>query len=651
MDLTARQRRALEAICDTFAPGGDGLPAASELGVVDHVLDGLALNPREAERKQVAQLMSLWDTPPLTALGGGGWHRFSSLPQAERERVLLSWCDSSLPQRRAAFQALRKGALLMYYTAPGRNGDRNPTWDAIGYRGPLGPPADPAPKAIEPIRPRAGETLDCDVCVVGSGAGGGTAAGVLAAAGLDVLVLEAGDYYDDADFDGAELSGFKRLYLNGGGSASHDQSVGLLAGTALGGGTVVNYTTSFRTPDEVRGEWASHGVPAFAGAEFDRSLDAVVDRLGVNHEQSSPSARDDIMQRGLAELGWHVDRMPRNVRGCDQGEVCGYCGYGCQLGAKQSTAKTWLVDAHRAGARIAVRTRAHRVLVENGAARGVEAETADGGQATIRARAVVAACGSIATPALLKRSGLGNPNIGRHLRLHPATAVWGVFDDEVRPWEGTLQAFYSDQHRDLDNGYGLKYETAPVHPSLLVALAPWRSASQHAETMQALSHTALVGVLLRDRDGGEVRVGRDGHPVVRYRLSEYDTGHLRTGVDGAARILEAAGARRIFSSHSRWVGYEPGRRGDREGFMREADATGYGSGQCALLSFHIMGSARMGGSPSSSACNPEGETWDARDLVVCDASAFPTAAGVNPMVSIEAAAHMNATRLAGRLAA
>jgi choline dehydrogenase-like flavoprotein len=138
---------------------------------------------------------------------------------------------------------------------------------------------------------------------------------------------------------------------------------------------------------------------------------------------------------------------------------------------------------------------------------------------------------------------------------------------------------------------------------------------------------------------------------VRYRLSEYDTGHLRTGVDGAAQILEAAGARRIFSSHSRWVGYEPGRSGDREGFMRDADATGYGSGQCALLSFHIMGSARMGGSPTGSACNPEGETWDVRDLVVCDASTFPTAAGVNPMVSIEATAHMNATRLAARLAA
>ena len=650
MDLTPKQRKALAAICDTFAPGDDGLPSASELGVADHVLDGLALNPREAERKQVAQLMSLWDTALLTALGRGGFKRFSSLPQAERERVLLSWCDSRLPQRRAAFQALRKGALLMYYTAPGRNGDPNPAWDAIGYSGPLGPRPDAPPKELQPIEPRGGETLECDVCVVGSGAGGGTAAAVLAAAGLDVLVLESGGYYDDGDFDGAELSGYRRLYMNGGGSASHDQSVGLLAGTALGGGTVVNYTTSFRTPEDVRQEWASHGVEAFVGDEYERSLEAVVDRLGVSHEYSRPSARDEVMQRGLTELGWHVDRMPRNVRGCDQGEVCGYCGFGCRLGAKQSTVKTWLRDASKAGARIAVRTRAVRITAEGGRATGVEAETSDGEALTVRARAVMVACGAIGTAALLKRSGLANPNIGRHLRLHPATVAWGVMDEEVRPWQGTLQAIYSDEYRDLDRGYGLKFETAPVHPSLLVAFGPWRSASQHADMMRALAHTAPIGVLLRDRDSGEVRVGRDGHPVVRYRLSEYDAAHMRKGLDGAAQILEAAGARRIFSSHSRWVAYEPGRSADRERFMSEADAAGYGPGQCTMFSFHIMGTARMGGSPATSACDPDGQTWDLAGVTVCDASTFPTASGVNPMISIEAIAHMNATRLAARLA-
>ena len=112
--LSARQRRALEAICDTFAPGDDGLPAASRLGVPDAIVEAVAQNPRPSERRQFAQLLGLWDSAPITALGGGGLRRFGSLPQERRERVLLSWCDSRLPQRRAAFQALRKGVLLTY---------------------------------------------------------------------------------------------------------------------------------------------------------------------------------------------------------------------------------------------------------------------------------------------------------------------------------------------------------------------------------------------------------------------------------------------------------------------------------------------------------------------------------------------------------
>jgi choline dehydrogenase-like flavoprotein len=179
---------------------------------------------------------------------------------------------------------------------------------------------------------------------------------------------------------------------------------------------------------------------------------------------------------------------------------------------------------------------------------------------------------------------------------------------------------------------------------------PWRGARAHHELMQALAHVSVFGVLLRDRDGGEVRIDREGQPVVRYRLSDYDARHLRVGIDGAARMHEAAGAQRIFSSHSEWVAYEPGRQGGRERFMRDADACGYGAGRIQLGSFHIMGSARMGGSPATSACDPTAQTWDVRDLYVLDGSAFPTSSGVNPQISIQAIAHMAARGLAERLA-
>ena len=543
---------------------------------------------------------------------------------------------------------MRKAALLFYYMLPGPEGARNPAWDAVGYDGPLGTLPDAPPKALATVELDGRDVkLDCDVVIVGSGAGGGATAAVLAGAGLDVVVVESGDYYDDQDFDGSELGAIARYYMAAP-TATHDQSVGLLAGSCLGGGTVVNYSTSFRTPDDVRAEWASHGVPAFTSDDYTASLDAVCERLGVNQEYNDPSTRDQKLRDGCLALGWHVDAMPRGVRKCAQGKECGYCGLGCRVGAKQSVVKTWLADAHSAGTRLVVRSRVQKVLVEGGSARGIVGVTAEGKRLEIRSRAVVAACGAIHTPALLKRSGLSNANIGKHLRLHPATAVFGVFDEELKPWEGVMQALYSDQFRDLHDGYGLKYETAAEHPHLFIGFAPWRGARDHFALMEAISNTVPIGVLLRDRDGGEVRVGRDGEPVVRYKLSEFDAGHLRTGIDGAAQMLEAAGARRVFSSHAKWVGYDTS-TGSRAQFMADADAAGYGAGQCTLNSFHIMGSARMGGSSATSACDPTGQTWEVRGLYVLDGSSFPSASGVNPQISIQAIAHMGARGLAARL--
>jgi hypothetical protein len=192
MDLNPRQRRALEQICDAFCPSGDGRPSATDLGVADGVLAAISRNPRPSERRQLAMLLSLWDSVALGALGGAGLRRWSSLSADERERVLLAWGDSRAPQRRAVFQALRKAALLFYYMLPGPGGGRNPAWDAIGYDGPLGTLPDAPPKALSTLAPDGRDLeLDCDVVIVGSGAGGGPAAAVLAAAGLDVVVVES----------------------------------------------------------------------------------------------------------------------------------------------------------------------------------------------------------------------------------------------------------------------------------------------------------------------------------------------------------------------------------------------------------------------------------------------------------------------------
>ncbi|MEP7335989.1 MAG: GMC family oxidoreductase N-terminal domain-containing protein, partial [Actinomycetota bacterium] len=597
MLLSRRQRAALDAICDTFAPGLDDLPAATEIGVPDEFLAALERHAAAADRTPLLRLLSVWNT-----LGA----RFSSRAQEEREGVLRSWRDSRIEQRRTAFKVLRKGTLSHYFGLPAA------PREAMGYPGPLGLTAVVPPLTGE--RPDGDCEISCDVVVVGSGAGGGTAAGVLASAGLDVVVLEAGG---SPAVYAEELDALNALYLDGATTATADQSVDILAGACLGGGTWVNWTTALPTPDDVRAEWAAHGVPAFTEQEFDDSLAAVTQRMDVNTEEREPSLRDRALERGLRELGWHVAAQPRNTRGCDQGRVCGYCGFGCALGAKQTTVETWLSDAAARGARLLVGTRAERVLVERGAAVGVEAG-AGGSRVTVRSRAVVVACGAIHTPALLRRSGLQNGSIGRNLHLHPVTLVAGEFDDDTTPWEGSLQARYSDEHARLDGGYGVRYETPPVHPGLFAAALPWASARESLDL--ALRYRRLVPIfpLLRDRDAGEVVVRRDGRPVVRYRLSRYDLRHLRAGFVGAARILEAAGAVRVVSTHATPVVWEPGLGTGVGRFLVEADARGWEPNRVLYASAHLMGTARMGGSPATSSCDSTGETWEVARLVVCD---------------------------------
>jgi choline dehydrogenase-like flavoprotein len=648
MELTPRQYRALCSICDTFLPAAPGWPSAVERGVPDSLAAALDFNPRAVDRWEFLNLLDVWDSAIHSFVEVGRWSQFSELPEKYKHKVMLSWADSRLSLRRAAFQALRKAVTFLYVMLPSAADAANPVWEKMGYPGPIGVQRPNTTRQLGVIIPEQEMTLKCDVCVIGSGAGGGVAAAVLAAAGKEVIVLEAGGYFDDSDFDGAELTGFQRLYTESGFASTRDHSVGFLAGECLGGGTVVNYCTSLRTPNEIRDEWAEEGVEWIRGAEYSKSLDAVCERLSVNTSHNRVSKREQMLELGLKRLGWHLDVMPRNVIGCDQDGVCGFCGYGCAIGAKQSAVKTWLADAQMHGAKFVVETRAERVRVERRAATGVEARSKNGHRVTVKCKTVVVACGAVHTAALLLRSGLQNEHIGRHLHLHPVSNVSGVFDEEIRPWEGTMQAIYSDEHRYLTGNYGVKYETTALQPVIAMAVMPWREPQDFRVRMSQLKNTSAIGVLLRDRGAGRVTIDREGHPVSSYTLSDFDRRHMRRGFRGAAEILEIAGARRIYSPHAKLCSYEPGKTGSIQTFVKDMDAAGWGNAQVALFSFHIMGTARLGDSPRFSATNPDGETWEVKNLYVTDGSSFPSASGVNPMISIEAIAHRNASVLGGR---
>ncbi|MGH2821182.1 MAG: GMC family oxidoreductase N-terminal domain-containing protein, partial [Actinomycetota bacterium] len=560
----------------------------------------------------------------------------------DAEAALQRLLSSRLAARRRLAQGLVALSVSSLYGYPGSE------WERIGYPGPLGdPPAEP--RRLEPLRITADEVMNCDVVVVGSGAGGGCVAAGLAGAGLDVIVVEKGSYNSEADFTHLEPASTQSMYLYGQTLATVDLSCQILAGSTLGGGTVVNYATSFRTPEHVLREWAeSSGIDAFASGEFEESLDEVSERLGVNTNSSAAGRRDALLEDGLKKLGWHVDMMPRAVRGCTQDEQCGYCGFGCRVGAKQSSMRTYLEDAAAHGARLVVDAEVRRVSVVEGRATGIEA-VSDGHSLVINASGVVAAAGAIETPALLLRSGLRG-EVGRGLHLHPGTGALALFDDEVRMWEGTTQARYSNEFRHWDGGYGPILETVPIHPGAGSTALPWISSSSHRDLMGRFSNVGFCAVLPRDKGSGRVRVARDGTPRVHYTMSAEDERRVAEGVVAAARVMEAAGAREVFAPHSDFISYVPGTPGAHQHWAEETRRIGYRSGRVTTFSFHQMGSCRMGSDPARSAVDPDNETHEVRGLYVTDASCFPTASGVNPMLTVYAIANRAAKRITARLA-
>jgi choline dehydrogenase-like flavoprotein len=634
------QSPVLVAMADTFI-GGMGHPG-SPIRVAASMDETFRRLPSAADRRRLRLLVGILGRRSGTFLLTGRLAPFHHWSREQRVAVMSTWSTSRLTFRRQLFQVFKRLSLLAFLGDTEEDGT-NPVWPEIGYPGPMSaPPA--TPKSIRTTTLEGDTTLSCDAIVIGSGAGGGVVAAELSAAGKDVIVLEEGGYYNEADFNQLELDMMRKLYYQGGFAATADASIALIAGGCLGGGTVVNYSTSFRSPDWLREEWANlYGLTAFTTDEFTASLDAVYERLGVNTGHSRVSARERVLERGMRKLGWHVDHMPRNVQGCTQDANCGFCGYGCQIGAKQSTLKTYLMDAYRRRARIVVNCTVDRVLIEDGRAVGVRATVRQPEMPAftliVRSRAVVAAAGAIGTPALLQRSEVPSPAVGRWLRLHPGIAVLGVFDEPLRPWEGSLQAVYSNQWNNLDGQYhGVILESGPMHPAILAHAIPWQNPTQYRNLMRSLPNMSVLGPLIRDHGGGRVTT-RDGAARVDYRLGRDDVADIRRGIQAAVQIMEAGGAREVFTGQSRYVAYRPGQRGGVEAFMNEVDRSGYAPGQMGYFSFHQMGSCRMGIDPATSVVGPDHEAHAVKGLFVADGSAFPSASGVNPMITIMAMAH------------
>jgi choline dehydrogenase-like flavoprotein len=469
-----------------------------------------------------------------------------------------------------------------------------------------------------------------DAVVIGSGAGGAVVAKELAEGGMRVVVLEEGEHHDADALSASPRDSFPTLYRDAGQTTTvGNPPIVLPLGRGVGGTTFVNSGTCFRTPDHVLERWrGEHGLELELDPYF-RRVEREVNVVQVPQEIAGRSA--ELAKRGADALGWSGDFLFRNVRGC---VASGVCAFGCPANAKQHTGITYLPKAWDAGATTYTGVRADRIEVRAGRARGVSARTRGGGRLHVEADHVVICAGTIHTPGLLQRNRLGGGSgwLGRNLSIHPATAVWAMFDERVDLATGVPQAYYVDEFARE----GIMMEGVGGPPDYVAMAMPYAGDRQR-ELMLRYRHIAQFGLMVSDRSRGRV-VSRFGRPIVRYDLCREDVATFHRGLQRMVELWWAAGARSVLLPLARLKQLEHGEIAPlRDARLRANDLK--------LMAFHPLGTARADADPCRGVLDADLRVHGVEGLHVADGSAVPSALGVNPQITIMALA----TRLAYHL--
>jgi len=666
MKISPRQQRILEEVANTFisptAPQthhhhfwqakGSERVSAEKIGEV------IASQPRPA-REEFAKLLLLLDSPLLGLTWAGVFKKFLDLTPNQREKLFIAWSASPSKKLRKAFSSLKKLCTFIYFSSsdlasssPAHPRSAHPDFEAIQYSGPLLGKAD-STLPLNVIVPEKDTVLSCDVLVIGSGAGGGVVAGELAEVGKDVIVVEKGPYLHGEAFSQEEGKMVETLFDGKGAITSSNGQISIFAGSCLGGGTTVNWAGSFHTPDYILDEWATdHSIPFLKGNSFQTSQKAVAAAITVNTEFPKHNVQNQLLHDGSRRLGQEVHTIARNEKYQSDADFhkLGFSSLGDRYGIKQGTAQTYLRKAASFGARIICKYHVDKISVRNGQAMGVEGTITTGTGETrniyIKADKVVVAAGSIQTPALLRRSGIAHPEIGRNLFLHPTVGVSAIYPQKSEPWLGPMMSVVNDHFARTTGNHGFKLETPPTHPGLMAMSMPWNGSLKFKEDMVNIAHIATFIAIVRDKHAGYVTTDKEGKPVVNYQLHKFDLRHVLKGLEEASRIHFMNDCREVVYPHFSGKRFSnTGRRADLEKFLHEIPVWGWKPNQFALYSAHQMGTCRMGGDKAKYPTNPEGALYNIPNIFIADASVFPAASGVNPMLTIMALAHHTAQGL------
>jgi choline dehydrogenase-like flavoprotein len=486
-------------------------------------------------------------------------------------------------------------------------------------------------------------TLEADVVIVGSGAGGGVTAEILALSGLRVIIVEEGALKSSKDFKMREAEAYPALYQESAARKTRDKGINILQGRTVGGSTTVNWTSSFRTPDITLAYWNQHfGLKDYTPGALAPWFGMMEQRLNITDWPTPPNENNDLLRRGAAKLNIPTALIRRNVNGCWN---LGYCGMGCPTNAKQSMLITTIPSALRYGATLLTRARAERLVIKGDKVAQLDCVALDaaglsttGHRITLRAKHYVLAGGAINTPALLLRSTAPDPHglLGKRTFLHPTVISAGLFEQRVDGYAGAPQTVYSDHflHNDrIDGPIGYKLEVPPLHPVLLSTTMAGFGA-QHAAMMRQFPHVHALLALLRDgfhadAPGGSVALSAGGAPVLDYPIGDFIWDGARRALLTMAEIQFAAGAKTVTPVHEAAPAYSSWTQAKAgiNGLPFKLLAT-------RVVSAHVMGGCAMAGDERSGVTGADGRYRGLANVSVHDGSLFPTSIGANPQLSI-----------------
>ncbi len=654
MKLTDRNRKILEEVANTFIAsqkreGSDAefwLSKGSERVDPEKIGEVIDSQPRPA-REEFIQLLKILDSYLLGITWAGPMKRFVDLSESQKQKLFVAWSASPAKALRKAFSSLKKLSTFIYFSSS--EGGTHPSFKSLQYPGPILGKGNRQAKMPE-MSIEQESILSCDVLIIGSGAGGGVVAGELSNAGKDIIIVDKGPYLHGDEFTQEEGNMTEQLFDGKGAITSADGQVSIFAGSSVGGGTTINWAGCFRTPNYILDEWSKeHGLPFLTSQFFQSSLDAVSKEISVNTNDQTHNFQNQLLFDASQKLNQKVGLIPRNEKtpGNSEFEKLGFSSLGDRYGIKQGTAQTYLPNAIASGARLISKTTIKRIVIKSGRAIGAEAicvgKDGVGKKIFIRADKVVVAAGALQTPALLKRSGLIHGHIGKHLHLHPTVGISALYSGKSEPWFGPMMSVVNDHFSKIDGNYGFKLETPPTHPGLIAMSLPWTGSSQFKEDMLKISHIATFIAIVRDKFPGYVTTDKEGQPIVNYKIHRYDLNHIIKGIGEASRLHFSNQCEQIIFPHfSNKRFYNNGSRADLEKLLHDVPVWGWRANQFPLYSAHQMGTCRMGEDSKTHPTAPDGSLYEVPNIFVADGSAFPSASGVNPMLSIMALAHHTA---------